>query len=106
MNRYQLCAKYGWAFSSDMPDRYIERKGIIFDQIAEKGDTDQVSKLQKENRQLMEKVEALEGEYKKVRKALEFVMELVEDVGEEDLKGHLFKKRKEQLMAAKTGHYN
>ncbi len=31
MNRYQLCAKYGWAFSSDMPDRYIGRKGIIFD---------------------------------------------------------------------------
>jgi hypothetical protein len=97
MNRYQLCAKYGWAFSSDMPDRYIKRKGIIFDQIAEKGDTDQVSKLQKENRQLTEKVEALEvvdstlrGEYKKVRKALEFVMELVEDVGEEELKRHLF----------------
>jgi len=63
MNRYQLCAKYGWAFSSDMPDRYIERKGIIFDQIAEKGDTDQVTRLQKENRQLMEKVERLEGEY-------------------------------------------
>jgi len=31
-------------------------------------------------------MEALEGEYKKVRKALEFVIELVEDVGEEDLK--------------------
>ena len=88
MNRYQLCAKYGWAFSSNMPDRYIERKGIIFDQIAEEGDTDQVTKLQKENRQLTEKVERLEvvdstlrGEYKKVRKALEFVMELVEDSG-------------------------
>jgi hypothetical protein len=40
MNRYQLCAKYGWAFSSNMPDRYIERKGIIFDQIAKKGDVD------------------------------------------------------------------
>jgi len=113
MNRYQLCAKYGWAFSSDMPDRCIERKGIIFDRIAEKGDTDQVSKLQKENRQLMEKVEMLEvvdstlrGEYKKVRKALEFVMELVEDIGEEDLKNHLFAKRKERLMAAKTGHCN
>jgi predicted nuclease with TOPRIM domain len=106
MNRYQLCAKYGWAFSSDMPDRYIERKGIIFDQIAEKGDTDQVSKLQKENRQLMEKVEALEGEYKKVRKALEFVMELVEDVGEEELKRHLLKKRKEQLMLAQAGNSN
>lgn len=60
MNRYQYCAKYGWAFSSDMPDRYIESKGIIFDQIAENGDVDQTTKLQKENRQLMEKVENLE----------------------------------------------
>jgi integrase/recombinase XerD len=25
MNRYQLCAKYGWPFKSNMPDRYIER---------------------------------------------------------------------------------
>ena len=99
MNRYQFCTKYGWSYKSDMPDRYIKRKGIIFDRIAEKGDTDQVTKLQKENRQLTEKVEALEGEYKKVRKALEFVMEVVEDVGEEDLKRHFLKKRKEQLMA-------
>jgi len=38
-----------------MPDRYIERKGIIFDRIAEKGGTDEVAKLQKENRQLMER---------------------------------------------------
>jgi hypothetical protein len=57
MNRYQLCTKYGWAFSSNMPDRYIERKGIIFDQIAEKGDVDHATRLQKENRNLMEKVE-------------------------------------------------
>lgn len=70
-----------------MPDRYIERKGIIFDRIAEKGHVDQVTKLQKENRQLMEKVEMLEvvdstlrGEYKKVRKALQFLMELVESL--------------------------
>jgi hypothetical protein len=54
----------------------------------------------------MEKMERLEGEYKKVRKALEFVMELVEDAGQEDLKGHLFKKRKEQLMAEQAGNSN
>ena len=96
-----------------MPDRYIKSKRIIFYIIAEKGDTGQVSKLQKENRQLMEKVEMLEvvdstlrGEYKKVRKALEFVMELVENVGEEELKRHLFKKRKEQLMLAQAGNSN
>jgi len=96
-----------------MPDRYIERKGIIFDRIAEKGHVDQVTKLQKENRHLMEKVEMLEvvdstlrGEYKKVRKAPQFLMELVEDVGEEELKRHLFKKRKEQLMLAQAGNSN
>jgi hypothetical protein len=68
-----------------MPDRYIKRKRIIFDRITEKGNTDLLNKLQKENIQLMEKVERLEvvdstlrGEYKKVREALEFVMELVE----------------------------
>jgi len=33
-------------------------------------------------------------------------MELVEDVGEEDLQKYLFRKREGQLMAAKTGHCN
>jgi len=74
------CTKHVCSFKSD-----IKLKGVIFDGIAEKGDTDQVAKLQKENGQLTEKVERLEdadstirGEYKKARKALEFVMELVE----------------------------
>jgi predicted nuclease with TOPRIM domain len=89
-----------------MPDRYIKRKGIIFDRIAEKGDIDQVTKLQKENRQLMEKVERLEVEYKKVRKALEFLMERVEDVREEELRRHLLKKKKEQTMSTRTGYSN
>jgi len=98
MNRYQLCAKYGWAFSSDMPDRYIERKGIIFDQIAEKGDVDQTTRLQKENRNLMEKMETMEREYDKVRKALEFIIPLIEDM-DEDLRRQVFEKRKKELSA-------
>ena len=97
MNRYQLCARYGWAFSSDMPDRYIERKGIIFDQIAEKGDVDQATRLQKENRNLMEKVERLEQEYNKLRKASEFIMSVVECMDTEDLKKKVFEKRKNDL---------
>jgi integrase/recombinase XerD len=97
MNRYQLCAKYGWAFSSNMPDRYIERKGIIFDQIAEKGDTDQTTRLLKENRNLAEKIEALEREYTKVKKVLEFMMPVIENM-DEDLRKQVFEKRKEQLI--------
>ena len=97
MNRYQLCAKYGWAFSSDMPDRYIERKGIIFEQIAEKGDVDQTTRIQKENRILSEKMESLEWEYNKVRKALEFIIPLIEDMDIEDLKRKAFEKRNREL---------
>lgn len=77
MNRYQLCAKYGWAFSSDMPDKYIKRKGIIFDEIAQKGDTDQFSRLQSENKSLKDNLEKLEKGYQTVKKALEFVMPII-----------------------------
>ena len=105
MNRYQFCTKYGWAFSSDMPDRYIERKGIIFNQIAEKGDTDQTTKLQKKQT-ANGKSGGVRRRIQEGKKTLEFVMELVEDVGEEMLKGHLFKKRKEQLMEAQAGYTN
>lgn len=94
MNRYQLCAKYGWAFSSDMPDRYIQRKGIIFDEIAEKGDTDQNIRLRRENRNLMEKMETLEKEYGQVRKALEFIIPIIENM-DENFKRQFFEKRME-----------
>jgi len=99
MNRYQLCAKYGWAFSSDMPDRYIKRKGIIFDEIAEKGDVDQTTKLKRENIELREKMEGLEQEYKKVRKALEFIMPvIIENMDNKDFKRKIFEERKEKLI--------
>jgi hypothetical protein len=99
MNRYQLCAKYGWAFSRDMPDRYIERKRIIFNQIVEKGDVDQTTRFQKENRNLMEKMETMEREYDKVRKALEFIIPLIEDMDTDDLKKKVFEIGKKELTA-------
>jgi integrase len=99
MNRYQLCAKYGWAFSSDMPDRYIKRKGIIFEEIAEKGDVDQATRLEKKNRSLREKMDDLEREYGKVRKALEFIMPVImEKMEDKDFQKNIFEKRKDQLL--------
>jgi hypothetical protein len=88
-------AKYGWAFSNDMPDRYIQRKGIMSSEIAEKGDTDQTRKLQKENRQIMEKMEILQREYNKVRKAFRFIMPVIEEM-DEDLKRRIFERRKKK----------
>ncbi|OGP93126.1 MAG: hypothetical protein A2156_08350 [Deltaproteobacteria bacterium RBG_16_48_10] len=82
-----------------MPDRYIERKGIIFNQIAERGDVDQTTKLQKENRVLIEKVERLKQEYNKLRKASEFIMSVIEGMDTEDLRKKIFQKRKKELSA-------
>ena len=80
-----------------MPDRYIERKGIIFDQIAEKGNVDQTTRHQKENRNLMEKMEMLEREYGKVKKVVEFITPLIENM-DEDFRRKIFEKRKEQII--------
>src|SRR3989337_675918 len=104
INRYQLCAKYGWTFSSNMPDRYIERKGIIFNQIAEKGDVDQATRLQKENRNLMEKVERLEQEYNKLRKASEFIMSVIDCMDPEDLKRKALEKGKRNWVSPLPHH--
>jgi len=35
LNRYQLCHRYGWAMSSSMVDRYLDRAGIIEDRTPE-----------------------------------------------------------------------
>jgi hypothetical protein len=45
----------------------------------------------------MEKVERLEQEYNKLRKASEFIMSVVESMDTEDLKKKIFEKRKKEL---------
>lgn len=99
LSRYQMCAKYGWSFSSDMPDRYIKRKGIIFDEVAEKGDSDQLMKVEKEKQELNHKIQNLEYEYKKVRRALEFLMPAMQEkLDNQDFMDRMLEKRKKQAM--------
>jgi len=76
-----------------MPDRYIKRKGIIFDQIAEKGDQDQVQELKSKNMELADKFDSLNYEYKKIRRALEFMMPLLtEKMNDKAFKRQLIEK--------------
>ena len=51
------------------------------------------------NRQLVEKVEKLEREYKKVRGGLEFIMSIVESMDTKELKRSMVEKRKKELTA-------
>jgi integrase len=97
MNHIQFCVKYGWDFNSDMPKRYIKRKGIILDEIAQKGDTDQLSKLEMENRHLRRNMEDLEDEHRKFKMVLKSIMPLIAEK-DPDFKERLFEVRKDQLM--------
>ncbi len=45
MNRQELCYRYGWAFSSDMPDVYISRAGMENKELDEKFESTQLGEL-------------------------------------------------------------
>ena len=54
LNRYQLCYRYGWAFSSRMVDRYLDREGILEESTAIKVREDEISKANKDSGVLRE----------------------------------------------------
>jgi integrase len=48
LNRQELCYRYGWAFSSDMPDVYISRAGMESKQLDEKFKSTELEDLQRQ----------------------------------------------------------
>ena len=55
LNRQQLCYRYGWAFSSRMPDVYISRAGMVEEKINEQFKNEEISAL----RERLDKYEQL-----------------------------------------------
>ncbi|MBW1824713.1 MAG: tyrosine-type recombinase/integrase [Deltaproteobacteria bacterium] len=55
LNRQQLCIRYGWKFSSDMPDIYIKRSGVEEDKVKDIILNNDLSKLTKENDEIKTK---------------------------------------------------
>lgn len=55
LNRQQLCIRYGWKFSSEMPDTYIKRSGITEDETKNVMLNTDMAKLQKENQDLKQR---------------------------------------------------
>jgi integrase/recombinase XerD len=47
LNRQELCYRYGWAFSSDMPDVYISRAGMESKQLDEKFKSTELEEIQR-----------------------------------------------------------
>ncbi|OGN61234.1 MAG: hypothetical protein A3F40_04085 [Chlamydiae bacterium RIFCSPHIGHO2_12_FULL_27_8] len=63
LNRQQLCKRFGWVFSSDVVDVYINRAGIDEFEVKEVMLDDDISKVRKESRELKTQFELREKEY-------------------------------------------
>jgi len=56
LNPYQLCYRYGWSMSSDMPQRYIDREGLVDLETTKAVRIDRDEAIVEENRKLKEEL--------------------------------------------------
>ena len=94
LNRHQLCYRMGWAMSSKMPDRYIDRSGILEDETIKIVKTDEISRVQVENKKLREEMDLLKSEVDRYNsKFNEFLNEFISNE----------KKNEARLIAKRVG---
>ena len=80
LNRQELCYRFGWTFSSDMPDIYISRAGMESKELDEKFKSTELEELQKRfekekfDRDLQ--IEELRGESEKIKQLLKRVLDV------------------------------
>ena len=75
LNRQQLCYRYGWTFSSNMPDVYISRAGMQDNELDEKFSSTTIEEMkaiiekqQQQNQLIKERQEQLEAELEERKK--------------------------------------
>ena len=71
VGRYQMCKLMGWAMSSDMPDRYIDRTGVVEQEAIEAIRGDDLSKVERENSELRIALKRLEAQSNELKERLE-----------------------------------
>lgn len=86
LNRQQICYRYGWRFSSNMPDVYISRAGMNDKELDKQFSTtsmeDMKSLLEKQmlmNKIMLERQQEMESELTKRRKIDPLLKELLEN---------------------------
>lgn len=73
LNRQQLCIRYGWGFSSKMPDVYIRRAGIDNTSVIQAFEAENINDLKKANQQMQERLKLLEAEQTQMMRVLKYV---------------------------------
>jgi integrase len=87
LNRQQLCYRYGWTFSSNMPDIYISRAGMQDNELDEKFSSTTIEEMkaiiekqQQQNQLIKERQEQLEVELEERRKFDPILNKILEKV--------------------------
>lgn len=71
VGRYQMCKLLGWAMSSDMPDRYIDRTGVVEEEAIQAIREDDLTKAERENNELRATLKRLEAQSNEMKEQLE-----------------------------------
>lgn len=88
VGRYQMCKVMGWSMSSNMPDRYIDRLGVIEEETIQSIRGDELQKEQAINSELKTELNKLQMKYNGIIEQLEkrknaddFMQKIVSDAG-------------------------
>jgi len=102
LNRQELCMRYGWKFSSDMPDVYISRAGIMERQVEEKFTKTDLEELnfklrryEEQNKVLLDKVENNEKDNKNIATKLNILLDIFKN--NKEIMRMLVRKEKEKF---------
>ncbi|GAB6909667.1 hypothetical protein DESC_540015 [Desulfosarcina cetonica] len=71
VGRYQMCKLMGWSMSSNMPDRYIDRLGVIEEETIQSIRGDELTKEQAINTELKNELNELQMKYNSIIEQLE-----------------------------------
>ena len=70
LSQYQLCQRFGWSMTSDMPQRYIDRAGVAAKQTAHIERADRLSEVARENEDLKEEMARLKAQMDSIGKLM------------------------------------
>ena len=82
LNHHQLCYRYGWAMASDMPNRYIDREGILEEETTRVVKANDLSMLEKQNQGLREEIALIKQSNEQIGKELRQLRTKYDDVFE------------------------
>lgn len=80
MNRQELCYRYGWTFSSDMPDVYISRSGEFERQVNEKFTNTELEELKRQLMDHEQKNKFLADEQNKLKEEIKQIRDMNKNV--------------------------